>query len=85
MSNAFPPAAPGPDHIQPALLSEIRGTPPAPDRPAVSMASIPVEKKISFDAFMRIVWQASRTNLSYRDFCGTNSTALAGMFYPRAQ
>lgn len=44
--------------------------------------SIPVKNKISLKRFIKIVWESSRTNLHYIDFCAVNEKALTHMFYP---
>ena len=44
--------------------------------------SIPVKNKISLKRFMKIVWENTRTNLHYIDFCAVNGKALEQMFYP---
>ena len=52
-------------------ISEMSGTLP-----------IPVEKKISFDRYMRICWENSRTNLHYIDFKGMFEEEMKLMFAP---
>ena len=44
--------------------------------------SIPAKNKISLKRFMKIVWENSRTNLHYIDFCTINGKFLEQMFYP---
>jgi len=45
-----------------------------------SKESIPVEKKISFDRYIRICWENSRTNLHYLDFKRLYEGAMKRMF-----
>lgn len=78
-------AAPVSSSAGPALLSERRGDAPAPDVPSHPLESLPQEKKISLDAFARICWQASRTNLTYRQFLIEHEPALVRIFFPVAK